>query len=187
VLTANGNEIAAPLEGAGQPNQLCSSFQPRSDDKSENARSLGTLITFGKFRMIDLGDLTWNKEHDLVCPTNKVGAVDVYLTTHHGMNISGPPAIVQALHPKVAIMNNGARKGGTAEAWQVIHNSPGLEDIWQVHYAIAGGKDNNAPDSFIANIDENCEGKYIKLSVMPDGTFTVTNSRNNYTKTYKAS
>jgi competence protein ComEC len=112
--------------------------------------------------------------------------VDVYLTTHHGLSASGPPILVHALHPKVAIMNNGARKGGSPEAWQVIKSSPGLEDIWQVHYAVAGGKDNNAPDTFIANTDEQCEGKYLKLTVQPDGTFTVTNSRNNYTKTYKA-
>jgi competence protein ComEC len=94
---------------------------------------------------------------------------------------------VHALHPKVAIMNNGARKGGTPETWQVVHNSPGIEDIWQVHYAIAGGKENNAPDTFIANLDEKCEGKYIRLTVQLDGTFTVTNSRNNYSKTYKPS
>ena len=145
-------------------------IKARDEDKTENARSLGTLITFGKFRIIDLGDLTWNKEHDLVCPNNKIGTVDVYLTTHHGMNMSGPAAIVHALHPRVAIMNNGARKGGTPEAWQVVHSSPGIEDIWQVHYAVAGGKENNAPDTFIANVDEQCEGKYIKLSVQPDGT-----------------
>lgn len=186
VLSAAGNVISAPLEGAGKPNDFCAGFERKEEDKSENARSLGTLITFGKFRMIDLGDLTWNKEYELVCPNNKIGTVDVYLTTHHGMNISGSAAIVHALHPRVAIMNNGARKGGTAEAWQTVHSSPGLEDIWQIHYAIAGGKDNNAPDTFIANTDENCEGQYIKLSVQPDGTFTVTNSRNKYSKTYKA-
>ena len=187
VLTANGDEISAPVEGAGQANPLCSSFQAKADDKTENSRSLGTLITFGKFRIVDLGDLTWNKEQQLVCPNNKIGTVDVYLTTHHGTNASGPAAIVHALHPKVAIMNNGARKGGTPETWQVVRTSPGLEDIWQVHYAIAGGKESNAPDTFIANTDEHCEGKYIRLSVQPDGTFTVTNSRNNYSKTYKPS
>ena len=187
VLTANGEEISVPLEGAGKPNDYCAGFQAKAEDKSENARSLGTLISFGKFRILDLGDLTWNKEHELACPNNKIGTVDVYLTTHHGMNISGPAALVHALHPRVAIMNNGARKGGTPEAWQTIRKSPGLEDIWQVHFAVAGGKENNAPDTFIANIDENCEGRYLRLSVQPDGTFTVTNSRNNYSKTYKPS
>jgi beta-lactamase superfamily II metal-dependent hydrolase len=187
VLTANGDEITAPLEGAGKPNDLCGNFQPKDEDKTENARSVGTLITFGRFRILDLGDLTWNKEQKLACPNNKIGTVDVYLTTHHGSSPSGPAVLVHALHPKVAIMNNGARKGGTPETWQIVHNSPGIEDIWQVHYAIAGGKETNAPDTFIANLDEKCEGKYIRLTVQPDGTFTVTNSRNNYSKTYKPS
>src|SRR5262249_15610595 len=154
-------------------NPACAGFQRKADDKGENSHSVGTLIQYGKFRILDLGDLTWNKEFELACPVNKIGVVDVYLTTHHGMNASGPAAIVHAVHPQVAIMNNGAKKGGTPEAWQVIHSSPGLADIWQIHYAIAGGKENNAPDSFIANTDEACEGKWIKLSAMSDGNFTV--------------
>ena len=184
VLSAGGDVIAQPLAGAGSPNDFCAGFQAREEDKTENARSLGTLITLGKFRMIDLGDLTWNKEHELVCPNNKIGTVDVYLVTHHGMNLSGPPAIVHALHPRVAVMNNGARKGGTPEAWQTIHSSPGLADIWQLHYSVAGGKENNAPDTFLANTDEQCEGKWIRLTARPDGSFTVVNTRNKYSKAY---
>ena len=187
VLTANGETIATPVEGGGKANDFCAGYQAKADDNTENSRSLGTLITFGKFRIIDLGDLTWNKEHELACPVNKVGTVDVYLTTHHGLAVSGLPALVHALHPRVAIMNNGARKGGAPEAWQSVHNSPGLQDIWQIHYAIAGGKENNSPDAFVANIDEQCQGNYLKISAMPDGSFTVTNSRNNNTKSYKAS
>ncbi len=182
VLSANGDLIS----GGGDPNPLCGSDPPRPEDKSENARSVGTLITFGKFRMIDLGDLTWNKEMELVCPQNRAGTVDVYLVTHHGMNMSGPATIVHALKPRVAIMNNGAKKGGTAEAWQVVRKSPGLEDLWQLHYAIAGGKENNSPEAFIANPDENCEGKWLKLSADATGAFTVTNPRNKFSKTYKA-
>jgi beta-lactamase superfamily II metal-dependent hydrolase len=185
VVAAGGEKLAAALPGGGAANPLCSQFQPRAEDKSENARSVGHVLTFGNFRMINLGDLTWNKENELVCPNNLLGTVDVYLTTHHGMNISGPETIVHALRPRIAIMNNGAKKGGTPEAWQVIRKSPGLEDIWQVHFALAGGKETNAPDSFIANTDPECEGKWIKLSVEPNGTFTVTNSRNGYSKTYK--
>src|SRR5262249_39990487 len=105
VLSANGDVITAPLKGAGEPNALCGKDPKRREDKSENARSTGTLITYGKFRMIDLGDLTWNKEQDLVCPNNLVGTVDVYLTTHHGMDMSGPATIVHALKPPVPIMN----------------------------------------------------------------------------------
>lgn len=186
VLTAAGNEIADPLMGAGEANPLCAADKLRERDETENARSVGTLITFGKFRAIDLGDLTWNKEHDLVCPNNKVGKVDLYITTHHGMDMSGSEAIVHALHPRVAIMDNGARKGGTPPAWQAMHNSPGIEDIWQLHFAVEGGKDNNSPDMFIANIDEQGDqGNWIRLTVHPDGSFTVYNSRNKHTKTYE--
>ncbi len=186
VLSAAGNLITKPLPGAGQPNPLCASATRKEADPSENARSLGTLFTYGSFKMIDLGDLTWNKELDLVCPVNLIGTVDVYLTTHHGSDQSGPAAIVQALHPRVAIMNNGAKKGGSPSAWQTIKDSPGLEDIWQLHYSLEGGAAHNSRDTFIANVDEACEGKYLKLSAMADGSFTVTNSRNKYEHTYKA-
>jgi beta-lactamase superfamily II metal-dependent hydrolase len=185
VVTAAGDRILAPLAGGGGANALCAAFQPKQEDKSENARSVGNIVAFGKVRLINLGDLTWNKEQDLVCPSNLLGTVDIYLSTHHGLSASGPEVLVHALRPRVAIMNNGAKKGGSPEAWDVIRKSPGLQDIWQLHFALAGGKDHNAPDSFIANTDPNCEGKWIKLSVQQDGTFTVTNSRNGYSKTYK--
>jgi beta-lactamase superfamily II metal-dependent hydrolase len=185
VLTAAGDEISKPLPGAGAPNPLCAGAKRKDNDPSENAQSIGLLITYGKFRMIDLGDLTWNKELGLACPDNKVGTVEVYLSTHHGLDLSGAPPLVQALHPLVAIMNNGARKGGAPEAWQTIHSSPGLEDIWQLHYALEAGKANNAPEAFIANLEEHCQGNWIKLSAEQDGQFTVTNGRNGKTKTYK--
>jgi len=185
VVASAGDLISAALPGAGAPNPACAGFQARAEDKTENGRSISMMIGYGKFRMADLADLTWNKEHELACPDNKLGTVSVYVVTHHGMNLSGPAAIVQALHPQVAIMNNGAKKGGTPEAWQVIRNSPGLVDIWQLHYAIAGGKENNAPDTFIANTDEICEGKWIKLSAQQDGAFTVLNARNKFERSYK--
>ena len=105
------------------------------------------LITFGKFRMIDLGDLTWNKELALVCPNNKLGTVDVYLSTHHGLNQSNAPAIVDVLKPRLAIINNGATKGGSVEALRTIRASSGIEDVWQLHYAKNSGKENNAPEA----------------------------------------
>jgi beta-lactamase superfamily II metal-dependent hydrolase len=185
VLSSGGDVIPSPLPGAGQPNPECSSFERHEVDPSENARSVGILIGYGDFRMIDLGDLTWNKEFDLVCPANKIGAVDVYLVSHHGMNMSGSPQFVHALHPRVAIMNNGARKGGSPEIWQTIHDTPGLLDLWQLHFAVAGGKEHNSSDTVIANLDELCEGKWLKLTAQKDGTFTVYNSRNKYERTYK--
>jgi len=185
VLTADGDEIENPLPGAGQANPLCAADRLQSPDATENARSVGTLITFGNFRAIDMGDLTWNKEHELVCPNNKIGTVDLYIVSHHGSDQSGSPAFVQGIHARVAIMDNGARKGGSPAAWQTMHSSPGLEDIWQLHYAISGGKDNNAPDTFIANTDEvGDQGNWIHVTVHTDGSFTVYNSRNKYSKTY---
>ena len=187
VLTSAGDRIQKALPGAGQPNPLCASAEQRDADPTENARSTGMLITYGKFRMLDIGDLTWNKELELVCPNNLIGTVDLYLTTHHGLSQSGPPALIHALRPRVAIMNNGARKGGAPAAWQIIKDSPGMEDIWQLHYSVEGGKEHNAPDSFIANVDETGDaGSYVKVSAESDGSFSVTNSRNKYRKEYKA-
>ena len=185
VLSADGDVLENPLAGAGQPNPVCAQDKLHAPDPTENARSIGTLITYGKFRAIDMGDLTWNKEHDLVCPNNKIGTVDLYIVSHHGSDLSGSPSFVDAIHPRVAIMDNGARKGGSPSAWQIIHNSPGIEDIWQVHYAISGGKDNNTPDTFIANTDEQGdEANWIQVTAHQDGSFTVYNKRNKYSKTY---
>jgi beta-lactamase superfamily II metal-dependent hydrolase len=184
VLTSAGREITSPLPGAGAPNPLCNSTPPHLADPSENAQSIGTLITFGKFRIIDLGDLTWNKEMELTCPRNKIGTVDVYLSTHHGLDASNCPAIVHALRPRVAIVNNGETKGGAREALRTIRSSPGIEDVWQLHYSKNVSKAENAPEPFIVNIDRDLPTSWIKLSAESDGTFTVTNSRNGKTKTY---
>jgi beta-lactamase superfamily II metal-dependent hydrolase len=185
VLTASGDNIQASLQGGGAQNPLCAGSE-FPEDPSENARSLGTLITFGKFRLLNLGDLTSREELDLVCPANRIGRIDVYLTTHHGLQTSNAQAIVHAVQPRVAIMNNGAKKGGSPEAWTIIRKSPGLEDLWQLHFAIAGGSEHNVPESMIANLVENCEGKYLKLSANQDGSFSVLNSRNKYQKSYAA-
>ena len=184
VLAAAGESIASPLSGAGRPNPDCGSFQRKAVDTSENARSVGILVTYGQFRLVDLGDLTWNKEYDLVCPNNKIGPVDVFVVSHHGIDQSNSPQFVHALAPRVAIMDNGARKGGAPEAWQTIHDTPGLLDLWQVHFAIAGGSGHNSSDTVIANLDEACEGKWLRLNAQSDGSFTVYNSRNKYERTY---
>jgi len=184
VVTARGERLATPIAGAGAANPLCAAQQPKHEDPSENARSVGFLLTYGKFRFIDLGDLTWNKELELVCPLNLIGTVDAYLTSHHGLDMSGPAAIVHALRPRVAIMNNGARKGGAPSAWRVVRNSPGLDDLWQLHHALAGGRETNSPPDFVANLEEQCQGHGIKLSARDDGSFAVTNERTGYSKSY---
>ncbi len=187
VLSAAGDEITDSVPGGGQPNSLCGSDAKREVDTTENARSVGTLLSYGKFRALDLGDLTWNKEMELVCPVNRVGPVDVYIVSHHGMNMSGSATSVHAFAPRVAIMDNGARKGGTPEAYQALKSSPGLADIWQLHFALAGGDSNNAGEKYLANVAETPDNGYgIKLSARQDGSFTVTNLRTGFAKDYPA-
>ncbi len=184
VVTAAGQCIQRPLPGGGSPNPYCAKSPPRAPDPSENAQSVGMVISFGKFRMVDFGDLTWNKELALVCPNNRIGRVDVYLSTHHGLDQSNAPAIVNALHPRVAVTNNGATKGGSEEAMHTIRTSPGIEDVWQLHYAQNASKEDNAPEPFIVNVDQDAKVGWIKVSAQSDGAFTVTNSRNGKTKSY---
>jgi competence protein ComEC len=187
VVAAAGSTISSPLAGGGQVNPACEGVKPMAADPTENARSVGFILSYGKFRMADLGDLTWNKELDLVCPKNLLGPVDLFLVSHHGMDISNSPALVRAFAPKAAVMNNGAKKGGAPKAWDVIRDSPGLEDLWQLHYSLAAGDAHNSPEQFIANPEKGggCQGYWIKLNARRDGAFTITNARTGYTKTYK--
>ena len=185
VVAANGEHIPGALKSGGQKNPICGTEPRKADDPSENARSTGVLVTFGNFRFIDLGDLTWNKELDLVCPNNLIGPVDLFITTHHGGDTSNPAAIVHGLHPRVAVMNNGANKGGSPAAWKIISSSPGLADLWQLHYSVAGAKDANVPADRIANLEANCQGHNIEVEASKNGTMTVTNTRNSAKKVYK--
>ena len=184
VLSAAGEYIHDPLPAAGEANPYCASEGEAKPDNSENSQSLGVLVTYGKFRFLDLGDLTEKKELELVCPNNRIGTVSLYLTTHHGLSPDNPKALVWAIHPQVAIMNNGAHKGGAAEAWQIVHDSPGLSGLWQLHYAVDGGKEHNVPDDMIANVEGKSDGNYIKVLAEPNGTFTVLNSRNKSSQKY---
>ncbi len=228
VVSSNGEVLKANLPGGGGANAACQAYQPRQETVDDNHQSAGFVMAYGRFRTIDLGDLMWSKEFDLMCPANRIGTVDVYLTSHHGLAQSGGPVLVHALAPRVAIMNNGPRKGGAVEALQILARSPGLEDTWQLHWSHFGGIEHNAPGAFIANIDEmdtvvgvltalaaplppaggtagqpagagrrggrggpapdaaHTPAHLIKVSARQDGSFTVTNTRNGFTKTYAA-
>jgi beta-lactamase superfamily II metal-dependent hydrolase len=186
VLSAAGNVISKPVTGAGQPNAACASEPKPSADTTENARSLGVLITYGKFRLLDLGDLTKDKELELVCPNNLIGKVDLFIVSHHGWNQSNTKAFVSAIHPVAAIMNNGAHKGGTPETWQIVENLVGPDRLWQLHYAVDGGPQHNVPEKFIANPDEkNDAGHYIEAVAHSDGSFEIVNSRDDAHMTYR--
>lgn len=185
VVAARAASVATPLKGAGAPNAACAAVKPMEDDSSENARSVGFLLKFGKFRFVDLADMTWNIELGMVCPDNKVGNTDLFLVSHHGASISNSPALLAALRPRVAVMNNGARKGGDRATFERYRSLAGLEDLWQLHYSIPAG-DANGSEPLIANMSEKCDGYGIDVVANKDGSFRVTNRRNGKTKTYHA-
>ena len=206
IVSAAGKAITRPLAGAGQVNAAeCAAFQRHVDATSpdDNGQSVGSLITFGQFRALDLGDLLWNNEFDLVCPRNQVGTVDLYLVTHHGVEQSGSPVLVHAIRPRVAVMQNGTRKGGAIATFKTLRGTPGLEDIWTMHWSYAAGVEHNSPGVFIANVEDkaalasalgnpasaqgdpaHAPAYSLKISAQTNGTFTVTNSRNGFSKTY---
>jgi competence protein ComEC len=184
VVTAGGKALAGPLPGAGQTNDLTPTARPTYQDRDDNAGSVGLLYEFGKFRMLDLADLLSPIEYDLMCPKNLVGTVDLFMVSHHGLKVSNAPFLVHALRPKAAIINNGPRKGGAPETLDVLKTSPGMQDIWQLHYSPAAAE-KNAPADFIANLNEQCEAKLIKVTVRRDGTFTILNTRIDFSKSYQ--
>jgi competence protein ComEC len=186
VISADGALIETPLPGAGQENAACKESETRPADKTENLRSLGTFITFGKLRILDLGDLTWDKELELMCPVNRLGHVDVYIVSHHGWQQSSSPAMVWGIAPRVAIMDNGAKKGGTPSTWDIIEKSPHLENLWQLHFSDEGGAAHNVAAEFIANPQGQDAGNYLELIGRADGGFAVFNSRTQETKRYPA-
>jgi len=188
VVASHGETLGKPINGGGPNEALCKDAVLKKPDPSENARRLGFLLSFGKFQFLDLGDLTWNKEHEMACPQNLLGTVDLLQVTHHGMDMSGAPQHIWALQPQVALMNNGPRKGGTPGVFEVLKKSPGIEDIWQVHQALAADKDHNTGEQMIANPEpeDQCPGRWLKVSVEKNGKYTVTNSRNGFSKSYTA-
>jgi beta-lactamase superfamily II metal-dependent hydrolase len=239
IVTAGGKAIKTALPGGGKPNPHCADFKPRqSPQDNENYHSVGSVVTYGKFRTIDLGDLLWDMESELMCPNNPIGKVDVYLVSHHGIDESGSTALVHGLEPRVAVMQNGTRKGGTLQTTTTLNSSPNLEDIWQLHWSYNVGVEGNPAGLFIANVDEPSviaqiltapprgggpgpgagapgpgtapadpaapgrqgsgggrgggtpphtgPASWIKISAQADGTFTVTNSRNGFSRIYKA-
>ncbi len=189
VVMSAGQAITKPLKGAGAANATCADFQAHGPEQDpDNDQSVGFALKFGRFVFLDMGDLTWNYEQKLVCPNNLIGKVDLYQTTHHGLDRSNSPQFVWAIHPTVAVMNNGPRKGGPASVFETLRKSPGLVDIWQGHLALGTPKEVNTGEQMIANMEPTaeCKGNLLKVSVGADGAYTMTNLRNGFSKTYQA-
>ena len=210
IVASAGEIVKAPLPGAGASNPECANFQP-IDNNIEDPLSVASYVTFGKFRTVHLGDLTRNMEFKLMCPNTNLPPVDLFLGMHHGQDSSNSPVMDHALRPRVAIMNNGTRKGGEPYTMMSIHSSPGFEDLWQMHFSLLSGQEYTQPGMFIANVTDedppvmpiepmkatppgtpgvppppahNGKAYWIKVSAQQDGRFTVTNTRNGFSKTY---
>jgi L-ascorbate metabolism protein UlaG (beta-lactamase superfamily) len=209
VVTSAAQVIQTPLAGAGQPNRYCAGFTPQTGGNvTEDDQSLGSVIAFGRFRTIHLGDLTINRQFDLMCPNNRIGTVDLLLAARHG-NVNAE-FLTHAIDPRVIVTNNGTRKGAQPDAMKIFYSSPRVEDVWQLHFSLLAGQEYAAPGLFIANLfdeqpaalpaapytappqgqqappapEHNGRAYYLKISASQDGSFTVTNPRNGFTKSY---
>jgi len=172
-----------PIGGGGPT--ACERHPARPVDPSDNAKSIGLKLTFGRFEYLNLGDLTWNVEHRLVCPRNRLGRIDLFQVTHHGLDSSNHPAVVEAIRPQVAVMANGPRKGGAASVIRTLKEQPSLRALYQLHRNVQIPAEQNAPRERIANWDERCQGEPITISVRPDGlAYTVTVGTRGATQTF---
>jgi beta-lactamase superfamily II metal-dependent hydrolase len=209
VVSSDQHVLQKPVKG-GVPNPLCADAEQKAPVAPENQRTVGVLLTYGKFKFLDLIDLDWEKEMELVCPVNKLGQVTVYQTSRHGsLDGAGAPAFLDAIKPQVVIVNNGPRKGlGQVDnnvksitppakpvapyeknSYLRLAKIPGIKDIWQEHLSFLDrDPSHNTAENMIANLEEttDCQGHWIKASIEPDGKYSVTNSRNGFSKTYQA-
>lgn len=188
-VAADGQVITKPLPGAGQPNPACNGLPGMADTGGEeNARSVASIITYGKTRIAAFGDLTWDRDKDLTCPINKVGKVDVYLMTNHGLAQSNSPALAAALQPVVVIEGNGITKGDAPDRVKSFMESGRVQGFWRLHRNTQH-PDLDGADDMIANpgADAAKDSHYnLRLRILKSGAITVINERNGFNKTYQA-
>ena len=184
-VASNGETLQQALPGGGGANALCAAYEPKPDDQGENGRSLGYFLKSGDFEFVNLGDLFWSFQHRLACPVSVIGEVDIYQAAHHATRDDVLPQQLWPMRPTVAVANNGPVKGGGAQAIEYLKQSPGLEDLWQLHKVLANDAEHNAAEELTANLGatDGCQGHWIHARV-EGGSYTVTNSRNGFSKTY---
>jgi competence protein ComEC len=174
------------LSNHSETNSICAELKLHDKDITDNANSVVMLLEFGDFRFFDGGDLTWNMEGQLVCPINLAGKVDVYQVNHHGLDLSNNPLLVRALSPKVTVMSNGINKGCNAGTFATLKSIPSIEAMYQIHRNLRADSENNTSSKYIANLEQHCNGDYIKLSVAPNGkSYTISIPAKGHSATYK--
>jgi beta-lactamase superfamily II metal-dependent hydrolase len=199
VVSADGTVIGHPLPGAGAPNPDCGAIDKAAPglqypDMTENGRAIAIVIRFGRVRILDPADLTWDRERTLMCPVNTLGHINLFIVGNHGMAGATSPALVYGIAPQVAIMDNGAFKGGGIPALDLICNAPSKPALWQLHYAERAGE-HNTEAPFIANLEApagtgpeqvNEKGYMLKVTVNRNGHFAVLNERTGKAQDYLA-
>ena len=170
----DGN-IDAPVE----------SFVIKKADEGDNARSIALVLSYGRFKFFAGGDITWNVEHHLAHPVNRIGKIDLYQVTHHGLDQSNNPILLNALSPTVCVAMNGPRKGIQPNTFSALTALPSVKAIYQIHYNNIYGDEGNTADEFIANKKDPSKGELIKASVDPvKGIFTVSIGVNGPKRTF---
>jgi len=215
IVTSAGKVIRTPLAGGGKANAACEGQERKVDAHDpENSQSVGSVITFGRFRAVDLGDLTTGNEYDLMCPKNPIGVVDMYFVSNHGTENASTPEFINGIQPRVAMFQNGFRKGAAPQTMRTLYSSPRLQGVWELHWGYGAGIEYNTPGLFIANLGDPAKiadaihppedaapaaaprgfdrkaaahtpAYWVEITVQPDGTFTVLNTRNGFRKTYE--
>ncbi len=182
VLAANGKVIG---EGDRPVPISCAKHVPAPIDTGDNGKSVALLLTCGNFKFLDCGDLTWNIKHKLACPKNRVGKVDLFQVTHHGSDLSNNPALVQAIQPRCAVIDNGPRKGGSPKTYATLKSTPSIQGIYQLHRNVETAPSDNVPDEDIANVAEACKGQFIRVRLNPEGSrYTLSIGANHSKQTF---